>query len=228
MEPVVDSLRVHQLNVADTTRATTLAAEKRLIGLQGDRSLMTAFFRGFALNGRRPQIRRAAGIRVVHPRFGIMLAGEGGMLAKIAPLFRLGLGGRIADGRQYMSWIASDDLLGVLLEAVMNDELRGPVNAVAPESISNATFTKALASAVHRSAIVPVPKLAIKAAFGELAQELLLVSQRAEPARLTEAGFSFAYPAIDETLRHELGARSADATPRVPEPGATIARAGVS
>ncbi len=171
---------------------------------------------------------RAAGIRVVHPRFGIVLAGDGGMLAKIAPLFRLGAGGRLANGQQYMSWIALDDLLGVLLEVVMNDELRGPVNAVAPESISNTAFTKALASAVHRPAIAPVPKLAIKAAFGEMAEELLLVSQRAEPARLTETGFSFAYPTIDEALRQELGAWPADIAPRVPEPGVSSAPKGFS
>lgn len=171
---------------------------------------------------------RAAGIRVVHPRFGIVLAGDGGMLAKITPLFHLGAGGRLTDGRQYMSWIALDDLLGVLLEAVMNDELRGPVNAVAPESISNATFTKALASAVRRPAVVPVPKLAVEVAFGEMARELLFVSQRAEPARLTEIGFPFTYPTIDEALRHELGARSVDTASRVSEAEATSVREGSS
>jgi len=145
-----------------------------------------------------------AGIRVVHPRLGVVLAGEGGLLAQLARPFRLGLGGKIGDGRHYLSWIAIDDLLAVLLEAVMNESLEGPVNTVAPESVTNAAFTKSLASALHRPAIVPLPKVAARLAFGEMGDELLLVSQRAQPARLDAIGFPFTYPTIDAALRHEL------------------------
>lgn len=145
-----------------------------------------------------------AGIRVVHPRLGVVLAGEGGLLAQLARPFRLGLGGKIGDGRHYLSWIAIDDLLAVLLEGVMNDALEGPVNAVAPESITNATFTESLGRALHRPTVMPLPAFAARLAFGEMADELLLVSQRTQPARLETIDFAFTYPTIDAALRHEL------------------------
>lgn len=147
---------------------------------------------------------RAAGIRVVHPRFGVVVASEGGMLKQLSLPFKLGLGGRLGSGKQYFSWIAIDDLLGVLLEAVMNEDLEGPINAVAPGVVTNAEFTKALGRAFKRPTLIPIPAFAIKAAFGEMADELLLVSQRAVPARLNAASFLYNYPTIDTALRHEL------------------------
>ena len=155
---------------------------------------------------------RTAGIRVVHPRFGVVIAGEGGMLKQLLLPFKLGVGGRIGNGKQYLSWIAIDDLLSVLLESVMNDSLVGPVNAVAPESVTNEEFTKALGATLHRPTLLPLPETAVKVAFGEMADELLLTSQRTEPARLNDAGFQFSFPTIQRALEHELA----------PNPGADI------
>jgi uncharacterized protein (TIGR01777 family) len=162
---------------------------------------------------------RAAGIRVVHPRFGVVLASEGGMLKQLALPFKLGLGGRIGSGKQYVSWIAIDDLLGVLLEAVMNENLEGPVNVVAPGVVTNAEFTKALGRAFRRPTIVPIPAFAIKAAFGEMADELLLVSQRSVPARLNDEQFPYTYPTIDAALRHELTPENDPAVSRTERSG---------
>ncbi|MCC6705818.1 MAG: TIGR01777 family protein [Thermomicrobiales bacterium] len=147
---------------------------------------------------------RAAGIRVVHPRFGVVLAGEGGLLKQLSLPFRFGLGGKIGNGEQYLSWIAIDDLLTLLLEAIRNDALDGAVNAVAPGAVTNAEFTEALGRTLHRPTFLPLPAFAARAAFGEMADELLLVSQRAEPAVLHNAGFHFIYPDITSALGHEL------------------------
>jgi uncharacterized protein (TIGR01777 family) len=147
----------------------------------------------------------AAGIRVVHPRFGVVLAGEGGMLPLVAKVVRAGIGGPLGNGRQYLAWIALDDLLGIILEAILNPALEGPVNAVAPQAITNAEFTRALGTVLHRPTIVPAPAFAIRAVTGELADNVILTSQRVEPSRLQSHGFRFAFPTIDTALRHELG-----------------------
>lgn len=147
----------------------------------------------------------AAGIRVVTPRFGVVLSGTGGMLKRLAWLFKAGGGGRLGSGKQYMSWIALDDLLAVLLEAIANPALEGPLNAVAPGTVTNAEFTSTLAATLNRPAIARVPAPVLRLAAGELADELLLVSQRAMPARLTEIGFRFDFPTLESALRHELG-----------------------
>jgi uncharacterized protein (TIGR01777 family) len=147
----------------------------------------------------------AAGIRVVQPRFGVVLAGDGGFLARVAPLFRLGLGGPLGGGEQFMSWIALDDLLGMLLQAIVDDRLGGPVNAVAPQAITNRAFTETLASVLGRPAVLPAPAMALRLALGEMADEILLASQRVRPARLEEVGFSFAFTSLEDALRFELG-----------------------
>jgi uncharacterized protein (TIGR01777 family) len=146
-----------------------------------------------------------AGIRVVHPRFAVVLAGNGGFLARVGRVFRAGLGGRIGDGEQFMSWIALDDLLGIILEAIANEALAGPVNAVAPHSVTNRTFAATLGRVLNRPAVIRTPATALRIATGELADELLLVSQLARPARLGASGFHFAFPTLEEALRHELG-----------------------
>jgi uncharacterized protein (TIGR01777 family) len=146
-----------------------------------------------------------AGIRVVHPRFGVVLAGEGGMLPLISLPFRFGAGGPLGSGRQYFSWIAIDDLVGVLFESIVNPELAGPVNAVAPQETTNAEFTDTLAHVLHRPAFFRVPAGVMKLAAGELAEEVILVSQRVRPSRLADSGFQFAFPTLEQTLRHELG-----------------------
>lgn len=146
-----------------------------------------------------------AGIRVVHPRFGLVLAGEGGLLPILAKVFQTGVGGPLGNGKQFMSWIGLDDLVGILLEAIVNDGLDGPVNAVAPHPVSNRTFSKTLAAVLRRPALFPTPAPLMRLAAGQLADELILASQRAVPERLEEAGFRFAFPTLEQTLRHELG-----------------------
>jgi uncharacterized protein (TIGR01777 family) len=148
---------------------------------------------------------RAAGIRVVHPRFGVVFAGEGGMLPLIAKPFQLGLGGPLGDGRQYLGWVGLDDLVGILLECVENASLAGPVNAVAPEAVTNRQFTATLGAVLNRPAMFPVPAPLMRMAAGQLADELILASQRVSPSHLEEVAFPFAFPTLESTLRHELG-----------------------
>lgn len=147
----------------------------------------------------------AAGVRVVRPRFGVVLDGGGGLLARMAPAFRLGLGGPLGGGEQGLSWIAMDDLLGILLQAVADERLSGPVNAVAPHAVTNRAFGETLGHVLGRPALLPAPAAALRLALGEMADELLLASQWARPTRLEEAGFSYAFPTLEEALRHELG-----------------------
>jgi uncharacterized protein (TIGR01777 family) len=146
-----------------------------------------------------------AGIRVVHVRIGVVLSAKGGALAKMSTPFKLGMGGKVGDGRQYMSWITLDDLIAIIRRAVTDESLRGPVNAVAPNPVTNEEFTKALGHALGRPTFLSMPAFAARLAFGEMADALLLSSARVEPARLNEAGFKFSHPKIDEALRHVLG-----------------------
>jgi len=142
----------------------------------------------------------AAGIRVIHLRFGIVLSREGGALARMLTPFRMGVGGPLGSGRQWMSWIAIDDAVGAVLEALRNDAARGPINAVAPEPVRNAEFAARLGEAIHRPALLPAPAFALRALFGEMADGALLASQRALPARLTALGYRFKYPTLPEAL----------------------------
>lgn len=148
---------------------------------------------------------RRAGLRTVHLRIGVVLSAAGGALAKMLPVFQLGGGGRVGRGTQYMSWIALDDLLGAFLFTLRREDLEGAVNAVAPDPVTNAEFTAALARVLHRPALLPVPAAALRLALGEMADEMLLASTRAVPARLREAGFAFAQPDLEGALRHTLG-----------------------
>jgi uncharacterized protein (TIGR01777 family) len=145
-----------------------------------------------------------AGVRVVHLRIGVVLSGEGGALTKMVTPFKLGLGGKLGSGRQYMSWIALEDLVGVIRRALEDESLRGPVNAVAPGAVTNEEFTKALGSALGRPTFMAVPAFAARLAFGEVADAVLLAGARVEPARLKEAGYQFQYPEIEGALRHAL------------------------
>ena len=147
----------------------------------------------------------ASGIRVVLPRFGVVLSGRGGLLARLLPPFRFGVGGPLGSGEQFMSWIALDDLLGVLLRAIADDRLAGPVNAVAPHAVSNRVFAETLGRVLHRPTVLRTPARALRLVAGELADELLLASQLARPARLEDVSFSFAFPTLEDALRHELG-----------------------
>ncbi len=146
-----------------------------------------------------------AGIRVVHARFGVVLSPGGGALAKLLPLFRLGLGGNLGDGRAWMPWLTLRDAVGILRFCVENENLRGAVNAVAPNPVTNAEFTRALASAVHRPAILPAPAFALRLAFGEMADQALLASARVVPSKLVEAGYRFTDPEIALALWSLVG-----------------------
>ena len=146
------------------------------------------------------RIAESAGIRTAILRLGLVL-GSGGVLAKLLPVFRAGFGGQLGDGRQWMSWIALDDLLGALLRGLTDARLSGPINAVAPGAVRNAEFTRALAHAVGHHTFAPVPAFVLRAMFQEMADEMLLASTRVRPQRLLEVGFSFAHPELEEAMR---------------------------
>ena len=152
---------------------------------------------------------RNAGIRVVHPRFGVVLAEQGGILAKIAPIFRLGAGGPLASGRQYLPWVAIDDAVGAVLLALERGGIAGPVNVVAPQAVTNREFTAALGRALGRPAVLPVPAAALRAMFGDMADEALLVSQRVEPALLRAEGYNFRFGELERALPEFAAALSA-------------------
>ena len=148
-----------------------------------------------------------AGIRVVHIRTGIVLAAHGGVLGRLVLPFRLGLGGRIASGRQYTSWVALDDEVGAIVHALHTDALSGAVNVTAPEPVTNAELTAALGRAVRRPTVLPTPLLALKALYGaELVQSLLVAGQRASSAKLVASGYEFEHAQLDAALRAILRA----------------------
>ena len=146
-----------------------------------------------------------SGPRTVQMRFGVILSPAGGALAKMLLPFKLGLGGRLGSGAQWMSWIALDDVVYALHRALHDTSLSGPVNTVAPGAVTNADYTRTLGKVLGRPAILPMPGFAARAAFGELADELLLAGQKVRPGRLGAAGFDFAYPELEGALRHQLG-----------------------
>lgn len=145
------------------------------------------------------------GIRVVNLRIGMVLSRDGGALEKMIGPFKMGFGGIIGSGKQFMSWITIDDLVNVIDYSLKNTALKGPVNAVAPCPVTNYVFTKALGKVLHRPTFLPLPAFAARMAFGEMADELLLSSTRVQPARLIESGYQFLYPQIEEALEHLLG-----------------------
>ncbi|MBV8630370.1 MAG: TIGR01777 family oxidoreductase [Silvibacterium sp.] len=153
---------------------------------------------------------RESGIRVVNLRFGVVLSRRDGALRKMLPLFRLGLGGKLGTGRQWMSWIALTDLVRAVFYLAESPEAAGPFNIVAPSPVTNAEFTRALAHALHRPALLPAPAFALRTAFGEMADEALLASTRVAPDRLRRSGFSFVLPDIDYALRAILAAHPAE------------------
>jgi uncharacterized protein (TIGR01777 family) len=144
------------------------------------------------------------GIRVVNLRIGFVLSKEGGGLATMLLPFKLGVGGRVGSGRQYISWIAIDDVVGAISHAILEDSLRGPVNAVAPHPVTNREFTKTLGRVLWRPTIFPLPAFAARLVMGEMANELLLASVRVSPARLLAGGYEFRFPELKGALRHVL------------------------
>jgi hypothetical protein len=155
---------------------------------------------------REAQAAEELGVRVVRVRTGVALDPSGGALGKMLPPFRLGAGGPVAGGRQYMPWIHADDLVGIYLAALDGAEWSGPVNATAPEPVTNGEFAKALGRALHRPAVAPVPALALRLLYGGMA-EIVTEGQRAVPERTLALGYTFRHPEVDEALRDALGAR---------------------
>ena len=145
-----------------------------------------------------------AGIRVVNVRFGIVLSKDGGALAKMMTPFKIGMGGKIGSGTQYMSWIAMDDVTSAIYHTLITESLKGPVNVTAPNPVTNKEFTNTLGEVLKRPAVVPIPAFAAKLAFGEMANDLLLASTKVAPKRLSDSGYKFQYPELENALKHVL------------------------
>ncbi len=145
-----------------------------------------------------------AGIRVVNVRFGVVLSAAGGALRKMLFPFKMGLGGPVGSGRQYMSWVSIDDVVEIIRYVIENDSLHGPVNVVSPNPVSNRQFTKTLGAVLHRPTIFPMPAFAARLAFGEMANELLLAGTRVAPKKLIDSGYKFRHPELAEALEHLL------------------------
>ncbi len=148
---------------------------------------------------------RRAGIRVVHPRLGIVLSPQGGALGTTLPIFKLGGGGKIGSGRQWWSWVALDDVVGSTVHALTDETVEGPVNVGSPNPMTNAEYTKVLGRVLGRPTVLPVPAPAARIMLGEMADALLLASQRMQPARLQATGYAFRHPQLEGALRHLLG-----------------------
>jgi len=153
------------------------------------------------------QAAESLGVRVVRLRLGVVLAREGGALARLLPLFRLGLGGRLGDGRAWMSWIELDDLVRVVSAALTDPRLEGAINAVAPGPVTNRDFTAALGRMLHRPTILPVPRRLLELVYGEMAGATLFASARVMPGRLLGGGFIFRQADITAALRHIVGSQ---------------------
>jgi uncharacterized protein len=148
---------------------------------------------------------REAGVRVVHPRLGIVLSTEGGALGATLPIFKLGGGGKIGSGGQYWSWVSFDDVIGAIIHVMDTEDLSGPVNVVTSHPPTNAEYTRVLGKVLNRPTFFTLPAPAARLMLGEITDELLLASARVEPVRLQEAGYSFRHPELEGALRHLLG-----------------------
>ncbi len=148
---------------------------------------------------------RAAGVRVVHVRLGVVLAANGGALARMLPAFRCGFGGRIGSGRQWLPWIHRDDVVAVFQRCLVDERLSGAINAVAPQAVRQGDFARVLAATLHRPCLLPLPGFAVSLLLGDMGRGLLLASQRVVPRRLQAAGFSWAFPELPTALVDVLG-----------------------
>lgn len=209
---------VEAIGAAGSRAALVSAAAVGIYGDRGDEILTekSSAGHGFLADVCRSWEREASGVerfgnRVTMMRIGIVLAREGGALAEMLPIFRTGLAGRIGSGKQWMPWIHIDDVVALLRRAGDTEDLSGPVNVVAPEPVTNAAFTKALAQALHRPAVFAAPAFALRLAVGELATAVL-ASQRVIPEQAMRAGFGFRHSALDAALGDLLGRRLEAAT----------------
>lgn len=184
------------------------------IGYYGDRGDETLREDSSSGNGFLPEVCREwesaanpaaqAGIRTVQMRFGLVLSASGGALQKMLPPFRMGVGGNMGNGRQWWSWVDIDDLVGAVQHVIKTGTLQGPVNVVSPAPVRNAEFTRTLASVLSRPAIFPMPAFAARLLFGQMGDELLLASQRVEPAKLMATGYVFQQPELRTSLEQIL------------------------
>lgn len=188
------------------------ASASGFYGSRGDETLTEASDSGDSFLARvcrewetAAQPARAAGIRVVHPRLGIVLSAEGGALATTLPIFKLGGGGRVGSGRQFWPWVALDDVVGAIVYVLEDEKLRGPVNVSAPTPHRNSEYTRVLGRVLGRPTVVPLPAPAARLVLGEMADELLLASARMKPERLKKGGYEFRYPQLEGALKHLLG-----------------------
>ena len=145
-----------------------------------------------------------AGIRVVNVRFGVVLSKNGGALVKMLTPFNMGMGGKIGSGTQYMSWVAMDDVTGAIHHALVTDSLKGAVNITSPNPVTNMEFTNTLGKVINRPTVMPMPAFAAKLAFGEMAKDLLLASVKVAPKKLSDSGYEFQYPELENALKHVL------------------------
>jgi uncharacterized protein len=187
--------------LAEAAKPPRVLVSASAIGYYGDRGNETLLEESAPGKGFLPEVCQAweaaagpaaeAGIRTAQIRIGLVLSGDGGALQKMLTPFRFGLGGNMGDGRQWWSWIHLDDLVAAVGHILENESLRGPVNAISPNPVTNAEFTRTLAAVLHRPAIFPMPAFAARLVFGQMGEELLLASQRVEPAKLAGSGYRF-------------------------------------
>jgi uncharacterized protein (TIGR01777 family) len=214
-ESRVEGTRLLAERLAGLEQPPSVMVSASAIGIYGDRGEEILDESSPAGTGFLPELCRvweeaarpaaSRGIRVVHPRIGIVLDAGGGALARMLPAFRLGAGGPLGDGRAWWSWVALEDVTEVLYRALSDEGLVGPVNTVAPGAVRNGAFARTLGQVLHRPAWARVPALALRVLFGEMADGALLASARVAPARLRTAGHTFRFPDVEGALRHLLG-----------------------
>jgi len=219
-ESRVESTRLLSQTIARLSRRPAVMISASAIGVYGDRGdeVLTEASAPSAADGdflaavvrdweAAAEPARSAGVRVVHPRFGIVLSPRGGALKQMLPAFRLGAGARMGGGRQWMSWVSLDDAAGAVEHAIETAELSGPINVTAPEPVTNEEFTRALGTALSRPAALRIPAWALRLALGEMASGTVLVSARVIPEKLLATGYRFLHPSLSGALRDVLGRR---------------------
>lgn len=206
----IDSTRALVDGILASPRKPAVLISASAIGIYGPRGdeVLTessppgsGFLEDVSLEWERESARAgSAGVRVVNPRIGIVLGRDGGALERMLPPFKAGVGGRLGSGDQWMSWIHIDDVAGLILFALDNPGISGPLNTTAPNPVTNSEFTSQLAAVLHRPAIFPVPVFALRLLFGEMA-DVLVGSQRVVPRAAMEAGYRFRYDSVEDALR---------------------------
>jgi uncharacterized protein (TIGR01777 family) len=213
----IDTTRVLVDALASLRRKPRVFVSASAIGCYGDRgdevltesSTIGTDFLSLLVRDWEAEATRAemSGIRTVLLRFGVILSAEGGALPQMLLPFKFGLGGRLGSGKQWMSWIALEDAAGIICSAIANEKLTGPVNAVSPSPLTNAEFTRIAATVLHRRAIFAAPAFVLRIALGEMADALLLASQRVIPERSLDASYAFRFPELEPALRAILAGK---------------------